>query len=330
MERWRLILDAAGPAAWNMAVDEAVLEAVAAGEQPPTLRLYRWAPPAVSLGYFQRLEQAVDEAACREAGVHVVRRPTGGRAVFHHQELTYSVALPPGHRASAAGVLESYRILSEALREGLRRLGVEAELARPAPRRGSMRGSFPEGACFDAASRYELEWQGRKLVGSAQTRRASGAVLQHGSVLIEFDPEQTARLLSPGGRGRAFLADVLRHRAVSLREALGRPVSWDEVAQAMAGGFGAALGVEWQPGGLSPRERVRAEQLAVERYASDEWNRLGPRRLGIGISRDALPGGAAAQAVGTSAAVRAAAGHPMLAGNGGSTVDRTGGSVVLP
>ena len=285
-----------------MAVDEAVLEAVASGEQLPTLRLYRWNPPAVSVGYFQRLEQAVDQQACREAGVDVVRRPTGGRAVFHHRELTYSVALPPGHRAAAAGVLDSYRILSEALREGLRRLGVEAELARPAARRGGLRGGFPEGACFDAASRYELEWQGRKLVGSAQMRRATGAVLQHGSVLIEFDPDKTARLLAPGGRGRALLAEVLRHRAVGLREALGRPVSWDEVAQAVAEGFGAALGIQWQPGGLSPREQARAEVLAAERYASDEWNRLGP-----GPAENRTPSRAQEPPAGVGAARRSSA-----------------------
>lgn len=311
MERWRLIVDGAGSAAWNMAVDEAILESVASGEQPPTLRLYRWNPPAVSLGYFQRLEQAVDEPSCWQAGVELVRRPTGGRAVFHHRELTYSVALPPGHRAAGRGVLEGYRILSEALREGLRRLGVEVELARAAPRPAGEPRGFADGACFDAASRYELEWQGRKLVGSAQLRRATGAVLQHGSVLLELDPEQTARLLSPGGRGRALLAQVLRCRAAGLREALGRPVSWEEVAQALSQGFAAALDIQWEPGGLSARERERAEQLMVERYRTDEWNRIGPgrpqpRRTG------GLPAPSGAGAGGGRAASRDGAGSPEV------------------
>ena len=259
-----------------MAVDEAVLEAVAAGRQPPTLRLYRWEPPAVSIGYFQILEQALDEAACRQAGVDVVRRPTGGRAVFHHRELTYAVTLPPGHPAGVGGITESYRILSLALQEGLRRLGVAVELARPSLRPPGARG-VAEGACFEAASRYELEWQGRKLAGSAQMRRASGAVLQHGSIPLQLDADLSARLLAPGGRGRTFLAQVLRHRAVGLEEALGRRVAWEEAAEALAEGFGAALGVRWERAPLSSEEREQARALAERRYRTDAWNRLGPR-----------------------------------------------------
>lgn len=271
-ERWRLVIDPAAPAAWNMAMDEAILESVAEGLAPPTLRLYRWNPPAVSLGYFQDYERAVNEPACRQAGVEVVRRPTGGRAVFHHREVTYSVCLPAGHPLTGGGVLEAYRRISQALQEGLRLLGVETELAT-APRRAP---GWSAGACFDAPSRYELEWHGRKLVGSAQLRRASGATLQHGSILLELDAALAARLLAPGGRGTDLLARVLKARAVSLTEAAGRSVGFDEASACVADGFQRALGVRFQRAGASRREEAQAAQLVAARYGRDEWNRRRP------------------------------------------------------
>lgn len=276
MERWRLIIDGPAPAARNMAVDEAMLEAAEAGGAPPTLRLYRWQPPAVSLGYFQEWERAVNEAACREAGVDVVRRPTGGRAVFHHDEVTYSVVLPPGHPMAGRTVMEGYRRISEALLAGLRRLGIEAELAQPpAVPQGRGREALA-GACFDAASRYELEWRGRKIAGSAQVRRASGAVLQHGSIPLRFDADLTARLLAPGGRGERFLALMLRERAASLSEAAGRPVTFDEACRAIVEGFGEAAGVTWVAGSLSDQEQAIARRLEAERYGDETFNRLRP------------------------------------------------------
>ena len=276
MERWRLIIDGPARAARNMAVDEAMLRAVEAGAAPPTLRLYRWDPPAVSIGYFQEWERSVNEEACRQAGIDIVRRPTGGRAVFHYDEVTYSVVLPPGHPMGGRTVMEGYRRISEALLAGLRRLGIEAELARPP---GVPQGRGREalaGACFDAASRYELEWRGRKIAGSAQVRRASGAMLQHGSIPLRFDPEFTARLLAPGGRGERFLALILRERAGSLSDAAGRAVTFDEACRAIVEGFAEAAGVTWVAGSLSEEEQAIAHRLEVERYGDEAYNRLRP------------------------------------------------------
>lgn len=258
-----------------MAVDEAILEAVEARAVPPTLRLYGWQPPAVSLGYFQEWERTVNEEACRAAGVEVVRRPTGGRAVFHCEEVTYSVALPPGHPMAGRTVMDGYRRISEALAAGLRRLGIDARLAQPAAPAGRGREALA-GACFDAASRYELEWEGRKIAGSAQVRRASGALLQHGSIPRRFDPELTARLLAPGGQGERFLALVLRDRAASLEQAAGRPVSFAEACSAIAQGFAEAAGVEWMVGDLTDHEEARARRLEQERYGDERFNRVRP------------------------------------------------------
>src|SRR5256885_6128451 len=148
---WRLLLDKPASGAWNMAVDEVLLDAVAAGEAPPTIRFYEWAPPCLSLGYFQPFD-VVDVDGCRALGVEVVRRPTGGRAILHDRELTYSVALPASVLGHEGGVLPSYYRLSLALQDGLRRLGVAASLAPE-----SAGSSPPHGpGCFGRPSAHEI------------------------------------------------------------------------------------------------------------------------------------------------------------------------------
>src|SRR6202022_3122798 len=163
-DAWRLLVDAPAGGAWNMAVDEVLLDGVAAGAAGPTLRFYGWRPACLSLGYFQPFD-VVDLDACRALGIDIVRRPTGGRAILHDRELTYSVALPASVLGSDGGVLPSYYRLSLALQEGLRLLGVPATLAPE-----SAAGGSPEHgpACFDRPSAHEILVEGRKLVGGAQ------------------------------------------------------------------------------------------------------------------------------------------------------------------
>src|SRR3982074_1947256 len=187
---WRLLLNARGRGAWNMAVDEVLLDGVAGGTAPPTLRFYEWSPPCPSLGYFQPFDR-VDLDGCRALGVEVVRRPTGGRAILHDRELTYSVTLPASALGHDGGVLPSYYRLSLALQDGLRRLGVPAALA---PESAASTPGIHGPACFDRPSAHEILLAGRKLVGSAQMRRG-GALLQHGSILIEPRIETLARCL---------------------------------------------------------------------------------------------------------------------------------------
>lgn len=262
----RLIRSPAAPGAVNMATDEALLQACAAGEAPPTLRLYAWDPPAVSLGYFQSLDRAVDREACRRAGIDVVRRPTGGRALLHHLEVTYCLVLPRALLPDS--VLEAHRWISAGLARGLRRLGAEAVLAPRARRiRPAAAGSA---ACFDAPGAYEVTVRGRKLVGSAQVRRG-GAVLEHGSILLSFLPDLHARVLGgiPGeGPQRA---EFLRRQVIALDEVLGREVRADEVEAAVAEGLAGELGLDWEEGALTPAERAMAEELARQKYASPAW-----------------------------------------------------------
>jgi len=268
--------------ATNMAIDEAILLAVAEGKAPPTLRFYGWQPPCLSIGYNQSAGE-VDVGRCRERGVDFVRRPTGGRAVLHADELTYSVVAPQDEPRVAGGVIESYRRLSQGLIAGLRALGVDAvqaeewtpQLAAVGARASSGVRQIGDGekpaACFHVPSAYEVAVGGRKLVGSAQVRRR-GCVLQHGSLPLTGD---VARILDflrmPEGR-REELKRELRERATSLGEALGRAVPFEEAARALAEGFAKALNLRLVPGGLSERELALAEQLRRERYATREWN----------------------------------------------------------
>jgi biotin synthase len=274
-EEWRLLETGYARGVWNLAVDEALMEAVGRGESPPALRFYGWDPPALSLGYFQDRDREVDLRGCAAQGFDCVRRPTGGRAVLHAEEVTYAVVVPEGHSRLAGSVSETYRAISEGLAAGLRQLGVPAEVA-PAERRAGERSA----ACFDAPSFYELVVEGRKLVGSAQVRRG-GAILQHGSILCRFDPEQLLRCLAvPAGRGGERLRQTLSGHVASLQEVLGRAPGFAEVVRAVAAGMAETFGVRLVPGGLSAAERRRAAELAREKYASEAWNGRRPGQAG--------------------------------------------------
>jgi len=261
---WRLLLDGEGDGATNMAVDEAILEAVIDGHSPPTLRFYGWSPPCLSLGRNQPLAEA-NLDACRATGVDVVRRPSGGQAVLHRRELTYAVALLQDDPRSEGGVLEGYRRLSEGLLAGLQRLGIDAVQAcgaRPA-------GGPSSPICFDRPTDYEICFGGRKLIGSAQWRRRGG-VLQHGSLPLRGDLARIVDLVILGQRDPEQEKRRLAGRVVSLEEARGRAVSFDDAAQALAAGLAAVLNLELVPGPLSDREQATAADLRT-RYAADEW-----------------------------------------------------------
>lgn len=256
---WRLLVDPPADGAWNMAVDEVLLDGVAAGTAPPTLRFYQWNPPCLSLGYFQGLD-VVDLDGCRRLGVDVVRRPTGGRAILHDRELTYSVALSAAELGEDFGVLPSYRRLSRALCEGLRRLGVPVSLAPESAAQLLSHGP----ACFDRPSAHEILLHGRKLVGSAQVRRA-GVLLQHGSILIEPRLDQLRACLrlpnEPGDRagdletGVAGLGEVGDYAPAQL-------------AEAIADAFADRFGVNLEAAPLRLDEVTSARSLAGSKYGA--------------------------------------------------------------
>lgn len=277
---WRLLITPAADGATNMAIDEAIVRAVSAGLVRPTLRLYAWEPPCLSLGRGQSSDE-VDRAACVRDGVHIARRPTGGRAILHTDELTYSVIAPLNEARLSGDIIASYRRLSRALLAALKHVGVNAE-SRLDPLDGSeshhtqhTNGTIVHSAtgiqdrnpvCFEVPSHYELTTaSGRKLVGSAQMR-TSDAVLQHGTIPLAGDIARICHYLK-----NAPPSDRVRARAATVESVLGRPVAWDEAVTAMIVGFSTALDLTLTQGELTPEEQEWIAELRDEKYANDTW-----------------------------------------------------------
>src|SRR5262249_20204266 len=263
LARWRLFLESEPrPGAWNMALDEATMEAVAAGAVLPTLRFYQWEPPCLSLGKRQPLS-GVDLARCQADGVEVVRRATGGLAILHTDELTYSLATTSDDPRAEGAILDAYRKLSQGLVTGLRLLGIPATMNPVAPG-GTQSASA---ACFEVPSAYEITLGEQKLMGSAQVR-PKGRVLQHGSLPLRGDIARIVNYLRfESEQERETLRKHLRERATTLGAALDRPAAFAEVAEALAQGFAAALNLELEPGEPTPEELTAAERLLAEKRA---------------------------------------------------------------
>ena len=270
---WRLLIeDSPRSGAANMAVDEAIAEAAAAGAVPPTLRFYRWNPPTVTLGRHQKLAD-VDETQIAARGYDLVRRATGGRAILHVDELTYSVSGPIEEPRMAGGVMDAYLRFSNALLSGLSTLGLKAEKAGGRTRAGRELSA----ACFETPSAYEITAGGRKLMGSAQSRR-KGYVLQHGSLPLWGDVTRLVDVLALSCTAKDRLRQQLRRQAATLAEALDLPpdserLAFPHVAAAMAGGFASALDQDLEPGTLSASELSRSAELIRVRYADPAWTR---------------------------------------------------------
>jgi lipoate-protein ligase A len=253
-----------------MAIDEAILAHVVDGRSRPTLRFYAWSPPCLSLGRSQSLAD-VDLVACRSAGVDIVRRPTGGRAILHTDELTYSVTLLQDDPRASGDVVDSYRRISEGLLAGLHLLDVEAVQA--------VGKSSPEAdqtpVCFETPSAYEITVQGKKLVGSAQWR-GRGGVLQHGTLPLCGDLTRILDYLAQCADEREAQARTLRQRVITLASAAGRTLLYDQVAQTLADGFSRALGLSLVLDKLSPSERDLAADIRCDRYAAPDWTARRP------------------------------------------------------
>jgi lipoyl(octanoyl) transferase len=276
---WRLLWSGHADGATNMAVDEAIMWAAAEGLAPPTARLYGWSPPAVSLGYFQPVEGHVDTAELARRGWGLVRRPTGGRAILHDDEVTYSVVIAESALERGASVMGSYRELSRGLELGLQQLGLQAalgETATDAAHRQTAK-DLPT-VCFAQASRGDMVAAGRKVVGSAQVRR-QGIILQHGSVPLRLHLADQIAVM-PGSRARVESQKHLGAAAQGIADLLGAPLTFEQVGRALAAGFEQAFGVRLEPGELSPAEQAQAETLRTEKYAAEAWNLAVPRRAG--------------------------------------------------
>ncbi len=266
---WRLIKTAPAPGAWNMAVDEAILEAVGDGKALPTLRLYAWDPPCLSLGYAQTFSD-VDMLRVKKRGWDVVRRITGGRAILHTDELTYSVIGPHNEARLAGSVVESYQRLSLALLKGLQLLKLPAQ-ALPKDQPEALSPKSDDAICFEVPSHYEITIAGKKLVGSAQARKKAG-VLQHGTLPLGGDLTRiTQALVFESETSRLRAAERLLQRATTTEMALQHLVTWDMAADAFVEAFSSTLNITFSSAGLTPPERSRADELVKEKYAHPSW-----------------------------------------------------------
>ncbi len=260
-ERWRLLSDTASNGAWNMAVDEAILDAYAGTPEfpPPTLRLYGWSPGALTLGRSQPEQGACCRRFLRREGFDLVRRPTGGAAVLHESERTYSLVGKLRAEPFGGEVLENYRVISEALIEAFRLLGLDARNVAPSSE-GAGRASF-RGACYELSSAHEISVGDRKLVGSAQVRKGN-AFLQHGSIPLAAAPERLDAALGRPTDSRRY---------TDLERAMGRDVNPVDLDRAVVSGFERRFGILLQPGQLTSQELHRAVRLRTWKYNSTAW-----------------------------------------------------------
>jgi lipoate-protein ligase A len=251
-----------------MAVDEAILEAAGCGDMPPTLRLYAWQPACLSLGYAQPIAD-VDRVRLDALGWHLVRRPTGGRAILHTDELTYAVIVPANEPRLAGGVLESYQRLAQALLVALNLLNLPVVTQESYSTPGAPRSTNP--VCFEVPSNYEITANGKKLVGSAQARRREG-ILQHGSLPLNGDLTRITWVLKyPDESSREIAAERLLAHATTAETILGYPLSWEQAANAFSQAFSQVLNLNLQSGELSPSEKKRADELVVTKYTHHSW-----------------------------------------------------------
>jgi lipoate-protein ligase A len=249
-EQWRLLQTGAHTAAVNMAIDRAVLVAHSMNKVPPTVRFYQWKPSAISIGYFQSLEEEVDLQQCRRFGVDYVRRITGGGAVFHEDELTYSIVVSEDHPSIPKNIMESYGVICGAIISGLKQLDIES-VYQPI---------------------NDILVDGKKISGNAQTRKEK-TVLQHGTVLMDVDVEKMFSLLKvPNEKIKDKLISDVKERITSIQHVCGEAISFDEVAEALKVGFEEEFDVRLEKGALTTEEKKLTETFDREFFSVASWN----------------------------------------------------------
>lgn len=241
-------MDGENSATYNMAKDLALLEKC----QVPVLRLYSWSPSAVSIGRFQSLNDEVDVQKCKEKKVSVVRRVTGGGAVFHDAEVTYSVCIPVQENLVSTDITKSYKEICGAVMRGLKILGVNPT--------------------YEPIN--DICISGKKVSGCAQTRK-NGILLQHGTILMKVDPEKMFQMLRvPQEKMRDKIVKSVKERVTALSDMLQREVMKAEVIDALVKGFGEWFEVSWEKSDLTDEEREVLEKRKREVFENEEWTRL--------------------------------------------------------
>jgi len=249
-EKWRLLITNDNTAAMNMAIDRAVLVEHSKNHVPPTVRFFTWSPPAISIGYFQSLSEEIDLDNCRNLGVDYVRRITGGGAVFHEDELTYSIVISESHPQIPNNIMDSYGRICGAVIKGLDDLGIKSEY-KPI---------------------NDIITGGKKISGNAQTRKMN-TVLQHGTILTDVDVDKMFSLLKvPNEKIKDKLIADVKERVTSIKHVLGEKIAFDDAAIAMKKGFEKEFNVELVEGSLTDEEYILSKKFEKECFSAKDWN----------------------------------------------------------
>lgn len=264
---WRLLNYQPYSAFENMAIDEAIFLETIRNNKPPTLRFFGWCPSAVSIGYFQELKSEINYNRCRLSGVDIVRRMTGGKAVYHSDEVTYSLTAGSSEKLFPDDILQTYKIISLSLANGLSFLGINTYLANTASCI-VMKKSDRTSCCFSVPSGNELMVGGKKICGSAQIR-THGGFLQHGSLLMSFDAAEAAALILSSNQPETY--QKLRNSVTAVNELISLPVSAEDLCCVLQKGFMNTLGIDLSEEPLTPEEKNLAGQL-IKKYRSETWN----------------------------------------------------------
>jgi lipoate-protein ligase A len=258
MKKWDLIIDHAPlDGSWNMAVDEYLFRSLTE-ESQTILRFYGWKNPTVSLGYSQKVFEVADAKFCKKNGIDIVRRMTGGKLVLHHKEVTYSLASSDTEKFTAT-LADSYRLISEALMCGLKKMGLTPSLSSPAPQK-YVRGNLP---CFSYPSRNEVEVGGKKIIGSAQ-KRVGTKFIQHGSIPLEEDDDLLTSISFLEGANEEV-------RMISLSEALGSNVNFNQAVDVFVQGIEEYFGVQLDHRFLGEIENESVRQIQKDKYGNPAW-----------------------------------------------------------
>jgi lipoate-protein ligase A len=271
VEEWRFIPFNRCSAFENMATDEAILKVGQQRNIPPTLRFYGWIKPAVSIGYFQNPRCEINCNFCRKGGIDIVRRPTGGKAVFHDSDLTYSFVAHERNPLFSSDIMENYGTISRCIARGLEKAGIEAALSEKG--RESRLGSL-DSFCFSLPLRNELLAGGKKICGSAQLRSRS-TFLQHGSILLDFDPEMTARVMWENVENLMEDISKLKNSVTCVNEHSENGIDPDLLCSYIKESFEETMKVRLLESSLTPREEVLKEQFLRDKYSTPEWNMEG-------------------------------------------------------
>ena len=267
MQNWNFINSNARSPAYNMALDELLMSWQKERDFLPTLRFYFWDVPTLTIGHFQNAKKDINFEKVKEHGVEFVRRQTGGKAVLHDNELTYSVTLPENYPNMPKDVVSAYRVLTQGLIEGYREIGLYPKFSIPSDEKQEK-----TAVCFDTPSMYEVVIDNKKIAGSAQVRK-NDMILQHGSVPLSINIDMLYDMfLFKSDRLKERLKSDFVKKASGIKNFLNKELELQDLIEPFKKGFAKGLNISLTNYTLSEKEEQEVKELAKNKYESDNWN----------------------------------------------------------